>query len=45
MLHLTSPQYLPVLFEHPRGLTMLAVCIGLMAVGVLWMRKIIRIEV
>ncbi|MFO0512775.1 MAG: type II secretion system F family protein [Gammaproteobacteria bacterium] len=45
VLHLTSPQYLPVLFEHPRGLTMLAVCIGLMAVGVLWMRKIIRIEV
>lgn len=45
LLHLTSPGYLPVLFEHPRGMTMLATCAALMVIGVLWMRRIIRIEI
>lgn len=45
LLHITSPAYLPVLFEHPRGMTMVAACAALMVIGVLWMRKIIRIEI
>lgn len=45
VLHLTSPQYLPILFQHPRGMTMLAFSAGLMVVGVWWMRRIIRIEI
>jgi tight adherence protein B len=45
VLHLTSPKYLPVLFEDPRGQTILAGAAGMMVLGVLWMRKIIRIEV
>lgn len=45
VLHLTSPGYLPILVQHPSGMTMLAACAGLMVVGVYWMRKIIRIEV
>jgi tight adherence protein B len=41
----TSPTYLPVLLENETGRKMLVFC-GIMAVlGVLWMRKIIRIEV
>lgn len=45
VLHLTSPNYLPILFQHPSGKTMLAACAALMVAGVLWMRKIIRIEI
>jgi tight adherence protein B len=45
MLHFTSPDYLPVLFESDRGLTMLAFCGVLMVVGIYWMRRIIRIEI
>lgn len=45
VLHLTSPNYLPILFQHPRGMTMLVACAVLMAIGVLWMRKIIRIVI
>lgn len=45
VLHFTSPNYLPILFQHPRGMTMLVACGGLMVVGVWWMRKIIRIEI
>lgn len=41
----TTPTYLPVLLEDETGRKMLVFC-GVMAVlGVLWMRKIIRIEV
>jgi tight adherence protein B len=44
LLHLTSPKYLPVLIEDPRGQQLLVVAAALMVAGVLWMRRIIRID-
>jgi tight adherence protein B len=44
VLHLTSPHYLPILFQSRNGLTLLSVSSVLMVVGIYWMRKIIRIE-
>jgi tight adherence protein B len=45
VLQLTSPDYLGILFESDRGLSMLVVCGLLMVAGIYWMRKIIRIEI
>lgn len=45
ILQLTSPKYMTVLFEDPRGIRVLVVCGSLMIVGVLWMRRIIRVDV
>jgi tight adherence protein B len=45
LLEITSPDYLPVLLERPVGHKMLAGA-GVMAVlGILWIRRIIQIEV
>lgn len=43
-LSLLSPGYLTVLFTSPSGQRALLVAAALMTVGILWMRKIIRIE-
>lgn len=45
VLHFSSPDYLRVMFVDPLGLKILASCAGLMLLGVVWMRRIIRIEV
>lgn len=45
ILHLTSPDYLKVMLSKPLGHQILAVCGVLMLTGILWMRRIIRIEV
>lgn len=45
MLTVVSPDYLPVLFNDPAGQKLIAVAIGLMLAGILWMRHIIRIKV
>ena len=45
ILHLTSPKYLPVFFQDPRGQQVLLVCGLLMLTGILWMRRIIRVDV
>jgi tight adherence protein B len=45
LLHLTSPTYLPVMFEDPIGQRILLGTGALMLVGVFWMRRLIRIEV
>lgn len=45
ILHLSSPQYLRVMFTDPLGLKILASCATLMLIGIVWMRRIIRIEV
>ena len=45
VLHLTSPHYLPILLQSQRGLGMLTACGMLMALGIYWMRNIIRIEI
>src|SRR6266404_4685035 len=45
MLSISSPTYLPVLLTNPVGHKMLYVAGILGVIGVLWIRKIIRIEV
>jgi len=45
IIWVTSPSYLPVLLNHPLGQKLMLFAGFLGVVGVLWMRKIIRIEV
>jgi tight adherence protein B len=44
LLSITSPDYLPVLFQSPIGHKILLASAVLMTLGILWMRRIIRIE-
>jgi tight adherence protein B len=44
-LSITQPTYLPVLVEDSLGRKLVAVAIVLGLVGVLWIRKLLRIEV
>ncbi len=44
VIWITSPEYLPPLLEHPIGQKMLGFACVMMMLGVLWMRKIIRID-
>jgi tight adherence protein B len=41
----TTPTYLPVMLQEPAGLKIIAVAFFLQVVGILWIRRIIRIEV
>jgi len=41
----TSPEYLPVLVKHPMGKNLIAASVVLAVIGILWIRKIIRIRV
>lgn len=41
----TTPTYLPRLLEDPKGHVLIYAAAGLCVVGILWMRRIIRIEV
>lgn len=45
LLHLTSPDYLSVMFEEPLGQQMLLATGVLMVLGIVWMRRLIRIDV
>jgi tight adherence protein B len=42
---LTTPSYLPILMQEPAGLKIVAVSFFLQVVGILWLRRILRIEV
>jgi tight adherence protein B len=42
---ITSPEYLPVLVKHPMGKNLIAASVVLAVIGILWIRKIIRIRV
>lgn len=44
IIYLTSPQYIELLWTHPTGRLMLAICLGWMAAGVLVMRKMINFD-
>jgi tight adherence protein B len=44
-LHITSPDYLPMLVEDPRGQKMIIAGSILSSIGILWIRKLLRIEV
>ncbi len=45
MLYVTTPEYLPVLVESELGRKLVVAAMLAMGLGILWMRKIIRIEV
>jgi tight adherence protein B len=45
LLLIRAPDYLAPLYETPLGLTMVGVSGALMVVGILWMRKIVKVEV
>jgi tight adherence protein B len=45
LLSISSPTYLPVLFDKPAGQKLLYAAAILGALGIAWIRKIIRIEV
>lgn len=45
VLSITSPDYLPILFKSPRGQQVLLFSSIMLCIGILWMRRIIRIKV
>lgn len=45
MLSLANPDYLPVLLNDPLGQKIILAAFGMMCIGILWIRRIIRIEV
>jgi tight adherence protein B len=45
LISYTSPDYLPVLAHDPTGRKLIAAAVGLGLLGVLWIRKLLRIEV
>ncbi|CAG9172071.1 type II secretion system F family protein [Cupriavidus pinatubonensis] len=45
MIMVVNPEFMKVLWEDPIGLKMVGAAVGMMMLGVLWMRKIIRIRV
>lgn len=44
-LTLVNPTYIGTLMNHPTGRAMVAIALALMIAGVLWMKRLIRIEV
>jgi tight adherence protein B len=44
-LHITTPDYLPMLVEDPRGQKMIIAGFILSCIGIMWIRKLLRIEV
>jgi len=45
VIMVTTPSYLPVLIQEPAGMKIVAVAFFLQVIGILWIRRIIRIEV
>jgi tight adherence protein B len=45
VISITTPDYLPVLFENPTGKTLMTIAAGMAVVGILWIRRVIRIQV
>lgn len=44
-LKLVNPDYVEPLYSDPRGITMVSVGIVLLAIGALWIKKIINVEI
>jgi tight adherence protein B len=44
-LWLMHPEYVARLTEHPRGATLIYAAVGMGTVGILWIRRLVRIEV
>ena len=45
LINIVNPGFMKVLWEDPAGINFIYGALGMMALGVLWMRKIIRIRV
>lgn len=45
LINIVNPGFMKVLWEDPAGINFIYGALGMMAMGVLWMRKIIRIRV
>ncbi len=45
VVNLVNPEFMAVLWNDPLGLRMVAVALAMMALGIFWMRRIIRIRV
>lgn len=45
LMHVTNPEFMSLLWTEPTGRKLVAGALGLMVLGALWMRKIIRIRV
>lgn len=44
-ISITNPDYLPMLTENPKGKQIIAISFTMMLAGILWMRKLVRIDV
>ncbi|TJY65270.1 secretion system protein [Sinimarinibacterium sp. CAU 1509] len=44
VLAITSPDYLPLLVDDPAGVRMIVAALVIMSVGVLWIRRVIRVR-
>jgi tight adherence protein B len=42
---LLNPEYIKILWTDPSGLTILRYALGMIVVGVLWLRRVIRIRI
>jgi tight adherence protein B len=45
VISLTTPDYLPALFKDPMGKNLIAAAVVFGILGILWIRRIIRIQV
>jgi tight adherence protein B len=45
ILSVTSPTFIPMLTQDPAGRKMIVIAFILMVLGILWMRRIVRIDV
>lgn len=45
MIYITTPEYLPILVESPTGRQLVVVACVLMVLGIVWIRRILKIEV
>jgi tight adherence protein B len=45
VMTVTAPDYLPMLFNHPLGKNLIAGAVVMATIGILWIRRIIRIRV
>ena len=45
VLWMTHPEYVARLTDHPKGPTLIWAAVGLGTIGILWIRKLVRIEV
>ncbi|MDH3638513.1 MAG: type II secretion system F family protein [Gammaproteobacteria bacterium] len=45
MIYLTTPSYVAELLRDPKGTTMIAISAALMVIGIIWVRKLTRLDV